>query len=411
MTELSRSEPGERAGREATAGPTNAPAIALLSLAGFFSIALLRACDPLVPEIARSFGVSIAEASAPVFAYAMAYGIGQLVFGPIGSRLGTFKTATIGCTLAAAFSLLGALVVSLDQLVVARTLAGFAAGAIVPMSIAFIGETVPYSDRQTTLARLMTGAILGSIAGFAVSGMLAQYVDWRYMFALLSLGLAGVACGLWWYLPRLTARAGATSGFLASPHRQYARILSRRWPRVVLVAVAIEGAVFGVIPFIAAMLAEQHGLSNLGIGVVLGCLGAGSLVFALTARRIIGALGEFGCARLGGAIALGGFALIALAPATSLVVLGAFVVGLGYMMLHNTLQANATQMVPDDRSGAVSLFAFCLFTGQAAGVALFAAVTPVVGYQPAILAGGVTVLLVGLAFAAAKRRLVGAVPT
>ena len=397
--------PGVTAAREPVVDAANAPAILLLSLAGFFSIALLRSCDPLVPEIARSFGVSIAEAAAPVLAYAMAYGVGQLVFGPIGSRIGTFRTATIGCTLTAAFSLLGAFVVSLDQLVAARTIAGFAAGAIVPMSIAFIGETVPYGDRQATLARLMTGAILGSIAGFAVSGMLAQYVDWRYMFVLLSLGLAGVTAGLWRYLPRLAASSRPSGGSIGSPHRQYARILSQRWPRVVLAAVAIEGAVFGVIPFIAALLALHHGLGNLGIGAVLGCLGAGSLVFALTARRIIGTLGEFGCARLGGTIALGGFALVALSPTTPLVVLGAFAVGLGYMMLHNTLQANATQMVPDDRSGAVSLFAFCLFTGQAAGVALFAAITPVVGYQPAILGGGVTVLLVGLAFAAAKRRL------
>lgn len=400
MTDISRGEPA--------AGPVGAPAIALLSLAGFFSIALLRACDPLVPEIARSFGVGIGEASAPVFAYAMAYGIGQLLFGPIGSRLGTFRTATIGCTLTAAFSLFGAFVASLDQLVAARALAGFAAGAIVPMSIAFIGETVPYNDRQTTLARLMTGAILGSIAGFAVSGMLAHYVDWRYIFALLSLGLAGVACGLWWYLARLPGQAGRRSSLVVSPLRQYARILRQRWPRVVLVAVAIEGAVFGVIPFIGAMLAVRHGLGNLGIGAVLGCIGGGSLIFALAARRIIGALGEFGCARLGATIALAGLALVALAPAMPLVVPGAFAVGLGYMMLHNTLQANATQMVPDDRSGAVSLFAFCLFTGQAGGVALFALVTPVIGYQAAILGGGAIVLAVGLIFAAAKQRLVAA---
>ena len=108
------------------------------------------------------------------------------------------------------------------------------------------------------------------------------------------------------------------------------------------------------------------------------------------------------------ASSLVGFALVALSPTTALVVVGAYCAGLGYMMLHNTLQANATQMVPDDRSGAVSLFAFCLFTGQASGVALFAALTPLVGYSPAILAGGVIVLVVGLAFASAKQRHVAA---
>ncbi len=393
---------------EAAVGPDSGPAIALLSMAGFFSIALLRSCDPLVPEIARSFGVSVAEASGPVIAYAVSYGIGQLLFGPIGSRLGTFKTATIGCTLAAAFSLLCAFVVSLDQLVAARALAGFAAGGIVPMSIAFIGQTVPYTHRQTTLARLMTGAILGSIAGFALSGTLAHYMDWRLIFAALSLGLALVTCGLWLHLPKLAAQAGPRSDAVVNPLLQYARILRQRWPRVVLVAVAIEGAVFGIIPFIGVLLAKEHGLGNLGIGAVLGCFGLGSLTFALLAGRIIGNLGEFGCARLGGAVVLVGFALVALSPMMALVVVGAYCAGLGYMMLHNTLQANATQMVPDDRSGAVSLFAFCLFTGQASGVALFAALTPHVGYSPAILAGGVIVLGVGLAFAAAKQRHVAA---
>ena len=140
---------------------------------------------------------------------------------------------------------------------------------------------------------------------------------------------------------------------------------------------------------------------------MLGCLGLGSLTFALMAGRIIKSLGQvplrvWRWRRAG--------RLRARRPVydTALVVVGAYCAGLGYMMLHNTLQANATQMVPDDRSGAVSLFAFCLFTGQASGVALFAALTPLVGYSPAILAGGVIVLVVGLAFASAKQRHVAA---
>ncbi len=393
---------------EVTDGPLQGQAIVLLSLAGFFSIALLRACDPLVPEIARSFDASIASASAPVVAYAVAYGMGQLLFGPVGSRLGTFRTATIGCTFAALFSLLCAFVASLDQLVAARALAGFAGGGIVPMSIAFIGETVPYKHRQATLARMMTGAILGSIAGFSVSGMLAHYMDWRIIFALLSLGLAAVTLGLWLHLSRLAASAAPRCGTLVNPLRQYARILGLRWPRVVLVAVAIEGAVFGVVPFIGVLVAREHGAGNLGIGAVLGCRGRGGRTYADRAAQNNARPGDAGGAREGGAVALGGFALVAISPAPFLVGVGAFIAGLGYMMLHNTLQTNATQMMPDDRSGAVSLFAFCLFTGQASGVALYALITPLVGYRPAVMASGIVMLAIGLAFAAAKQRMVAA---
>jgi predicted MFS family arabinose efflux permease len=48
--------------------------------------------------------------------------------------------------------------------------------------------------------------------------------------------------------------------------------------------------------------------------------------------------------------------------------------GLGFYQMHNTLQTRATQMAPQARGTAVSMFAACFFLGQASGVALGAAV-------------------------------------
>ena len=44
--------------------------------------------------------------------------------------------------------------------------------------------------------------------------------------------------------------------------------------------------------------------------------------------------------------------------------------GLGFYMLHNTLQTCATQLSTVARGAGVSMFACCLFFGQAAGVLL-----------------------------------------
>jgi predicted MFS family arabinose efflux permease len=44
-------------------------------------------------------------------------------------------------------------------------------------------------------------------------------------------------------------------------------------------------------------------------------------------------------------------------------------VGLGFYMLHNTLQTNATQMAPQARGTAVALFSSALYVGQSIGVA------------------------------------------
>ena len=49
-------------------------------------------------------------------------------------------------------------------------------------------------------------------------------------------------------------------------------------------------------------------------------------------------------------------------------------IGLGFYMFHNTLQTNATQMAPEARGLAMSLFAFTLFVSQSIGVAVAAPV-------------------------------------
>ena len=46
--------------------------------------------------------------------------------------------------------------------------------------------------------------------------------------------------------------------------------------------------------------------------------------------------------------------------------------GLGFYMLHNTLQTNATQMSPQARGTAVAIFSASLYLGQTAGVAVAA---------------------------------------
>jgi len=53
-------------------------------------------------------------------------------------------------------------------------------------------------------------------------------------------------------------------------------------------------------------------------------------------------------------------------------VLGCFFAGVGFYMLHNTLQVQATQMAPHARGTAVTLFACLLFLGQSTGVLVVA---------------------------------------
>ena len=57
-------------------------------------------------------------------------------------------------------------------------------------------------------------------------------------------------------------------------------------------------------------------------------------------------------------------------------------IGLGFYMLHNTLQTDGTQMTPEARGTAVALFASVYFIGQTVGVALAAPVMDRYGGPP-----------------------------
>lgn len=84
--------------------------------------------------------------------------------------------------------------------------------------------------------------------------------------------------------------------------------------------------------------------------------------------------GQFMLVRLeGGRSIASGLLLLAWVPVVAWAVLGCFLAGLGFYMRHNTLQTQATQMAPQARGTAVTLFACLLFLGQSMGVLVVAA--------------------------------------
>src|SRR5437870_12411542 len=144
--------------------------LTLLAVAGFASAAAFRICDPLLPKLAQAFETTTGSAARVITAFSIAYGLLQLLYGPIGDRYGKYRvvaTATLACTVG---SLGCATVGSLNWLILFRVIAGATAAGIVPLSMAWIGDTVPYAQRHATLARFLTGTILGMAGGQVIRG-------------------------------------------------------------------------------------------------------------------------------------------------------------------------------------------------------------------------------------------------
>jgi MFS family permease len=83
---------------------------------------------------------------------AVAYGVLQIFYGPLGERIGKLRVIGASSLVCALLCLLTALAPNLDLLVLARAGMGAAAAGIIPLSVAWVGDQVPYEQRQEALA-------------------------------------------------------------------------------------------------------------------------------------------------------------------------------------------------------------------------------------------------------------------
>lgn len=375
--------------------------IVALSIGGCGSAAALRICDPLLPYLAREYGVGLAAAAQTVTAFAIAYGLLQLVYGPIGDRYGKYRVitiATFGCALT---SLACAFAPTLPALVAARALAGATAGALIPLSLAWIGDVVPYERRQPVLARYLIGQMFGIALGQMLGGVGADRFGAGPVFVALAAWFAVAATLLWKFAPpREAAAQHGEHGVV----RRFVAVLEVRWARVVLLTVFVEGLLLvGALAFVPTHLHQVYDLPLTAAGAVVVVYAAGGLVFATLSPVLVRRLGEPGLATGGGVLLTLCFVGLAVRTTPAVAAIACLAGGLGFYMLHNTLQVNATQMAPAQRGSSLALFACILFVGQSSGVTLAGMLVDRISTGPVLAGAGSLLLVVALAFAGALR--------
>ena len=379
------------------------PTIVLLALAAFASAASMRITDAMLPRMAERFDVGLAQAAHGITVFAIAYGAAQMAFGPLGDRFGKLRVIGLASFAASLATLACFLAPGYLFFVAARTVAGGFCGAIIPLAMAWIGDVVPYEERQPVLARFLLGQIIGLGGGAAIGGLAADQAAWRWPFAALAAWLAGMAVLL---LRASRADPVPPREGVGNFAGDLAIVLRKPWARVVIATVTIEGmVVFGALAFIPTHLHEARGFTLAGAGTAMLAFAAGGVAFALVARPIVRRLGEVGLAAAGTLLLCAGFALVAWTPGAALAPGGCLVAGLGFYMLHNTLQTNATQMAPERRGAGMALFASMFFLGQAVGVALAGHVAEAWHALVVVLAAAVAILPIGFSFAWKRRKI------
>jgi predicted MFS family arabinose efflux permease len=376
------------------------PILYLLAAACFTSAMLVRVTDPLVPEIARNLSSLPATVALLGTAFALPYALGQPVLGPMGDALGKARVMKWCMGLLAVAVFLAAIAPNLEMLFAARILAGLAGGGTFPLAIAIVGDRFPLAERQVALSRVLMAALVGQLFGSIGSGILASYIGWRGVMACG--GLITVAAFLLLQnqlVPRPNAVRRKIS--LATMRQSYRTVFAN--PRAVVCygAVFIEGiCIFGLLPYLAVLLEASGRGSIREAGFVLAGLGVGGLLFGLLVKSLLHHLGgQMNLIRAGGIVAAAGFTGYALSAAWPAQMASFVLIGLGFYMIHNSLQTQATELAPGERGAAVSLHAFFFFLGHAAGPVLYRLGIHSIGPRATVMVSALVMVCLGFAVA------------
>lgn len=259
------------------------------------------------------------------------------------------------------------------------------------------------SERQIALSRVLTAIIAGQVTGSLGSGLIGATFGWR---ASMAGGTALAAIALVVTLAYLRPRADAERPPLnfATMRRGYGQVFQNPLAAVCFAAVFAEGiAIFGLLPYVAVLL-EQRGAGGLReAGFVIGGFAVGGFLYTFFVRLLLTRLGLLNLIRAGGLVCAAGIAGLAAEASWPVETAIFVVVGVGFYMIHNSLQTQATELAPDNRGSAVAAHAFFFFLGQAVGPLVYSLGLTRLGAAGTLIGAALLMAATGLLTAAGLR--------
>lgn len=172
------------------------------------------AMGPLLPSIAREFGISPAD---PNLAFAMSLsaltaGICIMPAGGLADRFGRVRMTRIGLAIGLVGTLLCGVATGIRPLVIGRFFLGLSSAVVMPATLGLV--KLYYNDEDRPRAISYWSMSTAGCASFSAlfGGLMATHVGWRWAF-LLAIPCILVAFLLLRHAPERKAAAGTTRAF------------------------------------------------------------------------------------------------------------------------------------------------------------------------------------------------------
>src|SRR5262249_5239136 len=194
-----------------------------ISTAGFCTFLHLYSPQPLLPELAREFGVGPARRSAVTRECTAAMALTAPCPGGLADVIGRKRVIAAAMLAVVIPMALIAFSSSVESMIAWRFVQGLLLPPIFTVAIAYVGDEWPTREVPAVAGIYMTGASIGGFCGRFLPGVLTDLVGWRNAFLTLAvMSLAGAMLVLA-LLPR--ERSFVRSEGLAAATRQMLRHL------------------------------------------------------------------------------------------------------------------------------------------------------------------------------------------
>ncbi len=188
----------------------NRPALAALCLTMLMPSLDTSIANASLPVLAHAFGASFAQVQWVVLAYLLSITALIVGAGRLGDLLGRGRLIVAGVALFTVASLLCGLAPTLATLAAARVLQGLGAAAMLALTVALVGETMPRERTGAAMGLLGTMSAIGTTLGPSLGGLLTTGLGWRAIFLVnVPIGLVNLwlACR---HLPMARPAAAGT---------------------------------------------------------------------------------------------------------------------------------------------------------------------------------------------------------
>lgn len=339
----------------------------ILGMAGFVVVADNWVVSPILPAIATDLHIDIASAGLLITAYMAPFAFFQLFFGTLADRFGKSQVITSSIIAFTAATGLGALGFGLKSLAFCRALTGVFAAAIIPISLALIGDLFPIAERQGAIGGFLGITFLGQGASMAIGGTIAFLINWRgvfIMYAILSTIPALAIIKIYSELPQIKH---PDTNFLMP----YIKLIAERQSSGIYTMIGLEGfIIIGSFSYLGAYISETYHFNYFFIGLIMTGFSVAAVMGGRLSAKLTDAFGSRNVLTLGLLSATTAFFILSFfGHCIGLLIVGIVLLGLGFIFTHSTLITRTTEFGRNASGAAVSLGAFTFMIAGALGTA------------------------------------------